>query len=286
MSRGWRLGSGWGNVDWDCGIVGLGLGIRVRHLITIMCRILKTTEYSTSPHQTLEPVCQNVMTAEGVPLTCTGVAQVLPLCYHLGSACSEFGPEGLVLASVVLDFLDIFPRSRCSLSRLLWNLQLNNSWASLTKMWRLAFDGHSYFEVFWGCLPSVLSVLMLKKHIECIYWNELCCIIKGYSASHVGRALQSNTFNTYGRGNVKHDLTISISSILIHTLMFFVWQQKSAYEQCLGNQRGSDQVCKARLRGGQSWSWQVIKVLVTVKRLLITNNHTLYWSILVHLHII
>ena len=27
--------------------------------------------------QTLEPICQNVMTAEGVPLTCTGVAQVL-----------------------------------------------------------------------------------------------------------------------------------------------------------------------------------------------------------------
>ena len=77
------------------GIVGLWLGIRVRHLITIMCRRLKTTEYSTSPHQTLEPVCQNVMTAEGVPLTCTGVAQVLPLCYHFGSAGSDLVQKGL-----------------------------------------------------------------------------------------------------------------------------------------------------------------------------------------------
>ena len=197
----------------------------------------------------------------------TGSSSLLPFWF----SWLWFGPEGLVLASVVLDILDIFPRSRCSLSRLLWNLQLNNSWASLKKMWRLTFDGHSYFEVFWGCLPSVLSVLMLKKQMACIYWNELCCIIKGYSSSHVGRALQSNTFNTYGRGNVKHDLTISISSILIHTLMFFVWQQKSAYEQCVGNQRGSDQVCKARLRGGQSWSWQVIRVVITVNRLLIPH---------------
>ena len=61
-----------------------------------------------------------------------------------------------------------------------------------------------------------------QKQMEGVYWNELCCIIKGYASSHVGRALQSNTFNTYGRGNVKHDLSISISSILIHTLMFFV----------------------------------------------------------------
>ena len=129
-----------------------------------MCRRLKTTEYSTSPHQTLEPVCQNVMTAEGVPLTCTGVAQVLPLSYHFGSAGSDLVQKGLVLASVVLDFLDIFPRSRCSLSRLLWSLQLNNSWASLKKMWRLAFDRHSYFEVFWGCLSSVYSVLILTRN--------------------------------------------------------------------------------------------------------------------------
>ena len=48
------------------------------------------------------------MTAEGVPLTCTGVAQVLPLCYHLGSAGSDLVQKGLVLAFIVLDFLDIF----------------------------------------------------------------------------------------------------------------------------------------------------------------------------------
>ena len=212
------------------------------------------------------------MTAEGVPLTCTGVAQVLSLC---------------LLAFVVLD-LWVFSRSKCSLSRPLWSLQLNNSWESLKKMWRLTFDGHSYFEVFFRdvCRLFFLCSHVDQKQMECISWNELCCIIKGYSSSHIGRALQSNTFNTYGRGNVIHNHPTSIFSILIHTLMFFVWQQKSAYEQCVGNQRGSDQVCKARLRGGQSWSWQVIKVLVTVKRLLITHKHTLYWSILVHLHII
>ena len=48
------------------------------------------------------------MTAEGVPLTCTGVAQVLPLCYHFGSAGSDLVQKGLVLAFIVLDFLDIF----------------------------------------------------------------------------------------------------------------------------------------------------------------------------------
>ena len=38
--------------------------------------LTKTTLLRLKQNQTIEPSCQNVMTAEGVPLTCTGVAQV------------------------------------------------------------------------------------------------------------------------------------------------------------------------------------------------------------------
>ena len=79
-------------MDWDCGILAWDLGETFDH------NHVEESEddriFNSPPHQTLEPVCQNVMTAEGVPLTCTGVAQVLPLCYHFGSAGSDLVQKG------------------------------------------------------------------------------------------------------------------------------------------------------------------------------------------------